>query len=159
MQKDEGLFALFSCLKKEKETSMDQNIDTWDISHYNHDEEKDGFELELYAGENGEVPFYEFIKELSPKLKAKVIRDLDVLERFGNELREPYSKPLGQGIFELRTLFGKDITRTLYFFYFGKKIIITHGFVKKQKKTPAGEIKRALKFREDWIRRNGNEIQ
>ena len=134
-------------------------IDMWDISHYNQKGEEPGFNLEFYEKENGDIPFIDFMKGLSPKLKAKVIRDLDVLERFGNELREPFSKPLEDGIFELRTVFGKDITRILYFFYIGKRIVITHGFVKKQQKTQKSEIETAKEFRKDWIRRNGNEIR
>ena len=117
------------------------------------------FELEFYEKENGTVPFNEFMSELSPKLRAKVLRDLDLLEQFGNTLREPYSKQLEKDIFELRTIFGKDITRTLYFFFAGEKIVITHGFVKKQQKTPQKEIDRAKEYRDDWIRRNCNEIQ
>ena len=46
-------------------------------------------------------------------------------------LREPYSKHLDDGIFELRCKFGSDITRVLYFFYYEGKIILTNGFVKK----------------------------
>ena len=49
----------------------------------------------------------------------------------GNMLREPYSKHLDDGIFELRCKFGSDITRVLYFFYYEGKIILTNGFVKK----------------------------
>ncbi len=112
------------------------------------------FELEFYELEDGTVPFDEFMEGLNPKLQAKVLRDLDILEKYGNTLREPYSKSIGDNIFELRTIFGNDITRTLYFFYVGKKIIITHGFIKKQKKTPQREIDRAKDYREDWIRRN-----
>lgn len=52
--------------------------------------------------------------------------------------REPYSKHLDDGIFELRCKFGSDITRVLYFFYYEGKIILTNGFVKKTQKTPKG---------------------
>ena len=75
-----------------------------------------GFILESYETENGIVPFDEFMERLSPKLRAKVLRDLDLLEQFGNALREPYSKHIEDDIFELRTIFGSDISRTLYFF-------------------------------------------
>ena len=49
----------------------------------------------------------------------------------GPSLREPYSKPLENGIFELRTKQGSDITRVLYFFIVGKKAVLTNGFIKK----------------------------
>ena len=127
----------------------------WDISHYNDRERtKLKFELEFYEHEDGTVPFNEFMEDLNPKLQAKVLRDLDILEKYGNTLREPYSKSLEDNIFELRTIFGNDITRTLYFFYVGEKIIITHGFIKKQDKTPQREINKARAYREDWTRRH-----
>ena len=50
-------------------------------------------------------------------MKAKMFHLVDMLENYGNELREPYSKYLGDGIFELRCKLGTDITRVLYFFY------------------------------------------
>lgn len=89
------------------------------------------FQIEAYEKENQECPFDDFLSDLSPKIKAKVLRDLDLLEVFGNRLREPYSKHLEDGIFELRTQLASDITRSLYFFYEGDRIIITHGFIKK----------------------------
>ena len=112
------------------------------------------FEIVVYERENGSIPFMEFLDCLSPKMKAKILRDLDLLEDKGNTLREPYSKHLEDGIFELRTKLASDITRALYFFYDGSRIVITHGFVKKQEKTPPAEILRAKEYRADWLRRN-----
>ena len=68
-------------------------------------------------------------------------------------LREPYSKPLGDGIFELRAKVGTDISRVLYFFYYEGKIIMTNGFVKKTQKTPKEEIQIAKDRRKDFIER------
>ena len=79
---------------------------------------------------------------------------LEILEEKGSELRLPYSCSLGDGIFELRCKQGSNISRILYFFYFGQHIIITNGFVKKSQQTPAGEIQLAKKRRDDWIKRN-----
>ena len=50
-----------------------------------------GFELEFYEKETGEVPFDDFMESLTPKMRAKVLRALDLLERCGNSLREPYT--------------------------------------------------------------------
>lgn len=38
----------------------------------------------------------------------------------------------------------------MYFFYVGKKIVATNGFVKKTQKTPAKELKLAKERRADW---------
>ena len=71
-------------------------------------------------------------------------------------MREPYSKALSDGIFEIRAIQGNNITRVLYFFVVGKKIILTNGFVKKTQKTPDGEIELAKKYRDDYERRKDN---
>lgn len=68
-------------------------------------------------------------------------------------MREPYSAPLNDGLFELRTKLGSDIVRCIYFFDVSLIVILTNGFVKKDEKIPIGEIKKAKRFREDWIRR------
>ena len=76
------------------------------------------------------------------------------LETFGNQLREPHSKPLGDGIYEISAKVASDITRVLYFFVVNKKIILTNGFVKKTQKTPDNEIALAQKYRKDYLERN-----
>lgn len=59
-----------------------------------------------------------------------------MLETDGNNIREPYSKFLGDGIYEVRVQQVNNITRVLYFFVVNKKIIMTNGFIKKSQKTP-----------------------
>lgn len=100
---------------------------------------------------NGSKPLSEFIKSLNMKMKAKVVANLHLLEEYGNLAREPLSKSLGDGIFEVRTVEGNDIVRVLYFFDEEKIIIATNGFVKKQQKTPKSEIDLAKKRREDYF--------
>ena len=87
------------------------------------------FELELYSTEDGKEPVVEFLDSLEHKMNAKLIGLMELLEEKGTELREPYSAPLEDGIFELRCKLGSIITRALYFFYVGKRIVVTNGFV------------------------------
>ena len=115
------------------------------------------FEVILYEKENGEIPVEKFLDSLPIKMKAKVVGLIQILQEFGNDLRQPYSKHLEDGIFELRAKQGRDITRVLYFFYFDKKIILTNGFVKKTQKTPKSEIQKAKKYRDDFTERTKNE--
>lgn len=89
-------------------------------------------------------------------MQAKIIGMMHVLEENGNLVREPYSKYIDDGIFELRCKVGSDISRVMYFFYVGKKIVMTNGFVKKTQKTPKSEINLAKKYRDDYIERMGN---
>lgn len=115
------------------------------------------FHVEFYEKENGSCPIKEFLDSLNKKKRAKILRMIDLLENNGNDLREPYSKFLEEGIFELRIKQGADIFRVLYFFYVGKNIFITHGFRKKTQKTPQSEIEKAIRYREDYFRRNKYE--
>ena len=96
-----------------------------------------------------------FTKSISDlKLKAKMIRTVKLLEKYGTELREPDSKSLSDGIFELRAKQGSNIARCLYFFVVGDKAIVTNGFVKKTDETPPEVIELAKKYREDYKRRH-----
>ena len=112
------------------------------------------FDVEYYEKEDGTFPAEEFILSLDAKMQAKMFRELELLETFGNELREPHSKPLGDGIYEIRAKVASDITRVLYFFVVNKKIILTNGFLKKTQKTPDSEITLAKKYRKDYLERN-----
>lgn len=112
------------------------------------------FDIEFYETINGEIPVIEFLDSLPLKLNAKALRDIDLLSEYGNTLREPYSKHIKEGIFELRTKFGSDITRIFYFFYVKEKIVLTNGFIKKTQKTPEKEIEKALIYKKDYDRRN-----
>ena len=103
--------------------------------------------------ENGEVPVEEFLDSVNPKIRAKIFGLIAILQEKGNMLREPYSKHLVDGIFELRCKFGSDITRVLYFFYCEGRIILTNGFVKKTRKSPKEEIQLAKERRKDFIER------
>ena len=111
------------------------------------------FEIIFYEAINGECPIEEFLNSLDKKMRAKLIGMMEILEEKGNMLREPYSKSLGDGIFELRCKFGNDITRVLYFFIYERKIILTNGFIKKTRKTPIEQIQTAKARRKDFLER------
>lgn len=116
------------------------------------------FKAEFYENEK-EIPVKEFLDSLDIKMRTKFLMEIKLLEEKGNALREPYSKPLGNGIFELRAKVGTDISRVLYFFYYEGRIILTHGFIKKTQKTPKNEIKKAEQYRKDFIERNGKQYE
>lgn len=113
----------------------------------------ENFQVEFYTRVNGEKPAKEFILNLDIKMRAKMVKLIELLEERGNLLRQPYSEHLEDGIFEIRGKFGTDITRILYFFYYNKRIILTNGFVKKTQKTPKSELELAKKYRRDFLER------
>ena len=111
------------------------------------------FDIEYFEKDDKTRPAEEFILSEDIKLQAKIFRMLELLEVKGNQLREPYSSYLTDGIFELRAKQGSDISRVLYFFVVGKKIILTNGFRKKTQKTPKSEIELAKKYKAEYEER------
>ena len=61
----------------------------------------DTFSVVFYETLSGDKPAKVFLNELSDKQRAKTIRDLKILELYGNRLREPQSKYLEDGVYEL----------------------------------------------------------
>ena len=88
-------------------------------------------------------PVEKFIGSLEKKALAKTLRVIDLLEEFGTDLTMPHSKPMDDGIFELRVQ-GKQAVRLLYGFQ-KNRVYIVHGFIKKTQKTPRPEYNLAKK--------------
>lgn len=116
----------------------------------------DEYEIELYEKLDGSCPVAEFLDSLEPKMWAKVARNIDLLALHNINLREPLVKPVENGIFELRTQMGNNISRVFYFFFTGKKIVLTNGFIKKTQKTPRKYIDIAIAYKNDYIKRGEN---
>lgn len=113
------------------------------------------FKVEFFALDDGSMPALETIRSISdPKLKAKVFRSLKLLETFGNQLGEPDTKHLRNGIYELRTKQGSNIFRNLFFYHKGQVVVVTNGFIKKTQKTPEPEITLAERRRSDYEKKS-----
>jgi phage-related protein len=112
------------------------------------------FSVEFYESERGNVPVREFLAELKtsdPGDFAAVMAGLTRL-RYRQCHREPLTKPLGEGLFELRHV-GKLNTRILWFFMKGHRIIAVHGIRNKGRAIPAKELEIARTRMRDWQKR------
>lgn len=114
------------------------------------------YEVIFYDKADGTEPAKDFMLSLDKKMRAKMLRTISLLADNGPDLREPCSKPLSEGIFELRAKVGSDISRVLYFFIVGRRVILTNGFIKKTQKTPPAELERAKRYRADYLGREEN---
>ncbi len=114
-------------------------------------------EVIFYDLPNGQEPVREFLDGLDVKMRAKMLREIGLLAANGPELREPDSKPIGDGIFELRAKVGSDISRVLYFFFIGHRAILPNGFIKKTKKTPAAELQKAKRYPAEYLSTEGEK--
>lgn len=92
------------------------------------------YDVDFYHKENGDCPVDDFLESLDTKMRAKVLGAVALLEANGPQLREPYSKFIGDGIFEIRAKQSSNITRVLYFFYIGKRIVRPTALSRKRKK-------------------------
>ena len=115
------------------------------------------YQVLFFEKDNGDIPAEDFINSLNDKMSAKIYRLIGMIAENGPELREPYSKHLDDGIFELRAKVSSDITRVLYFFMVGKRVILTSGFVKKTQTTPKSEIDKAKAYRKEYLEKEANE--
>jgi len=115
------------------------------------------FEAIFYDKPGGTLPAKEYLDNLDAKMFAKIIRNIEVVESGGTTVREPYSKHLQDGIFEIRAQVSSNLARVLYFFFDGRRIILTHGFTKKTQKTPSAEIALAKKYRAEYLNREENK--
>lgn len=99
----------------------------------------------------GKEPALNFILKLDKKSMAKVEKYIKYLKLYKGYLDEPYSRHITGKIRELRVNFFHNRHRIFYFAFVKKTIVLLHGFTKKTKKTPAGEIKKAVENYNDTI--------
>ncbi len=89
--------------------------------------------VEEHRTAGGRSHFAEFVAGL---VDAKDIKDaaalIGVLSALGNQLREPRSKSLEDGLFEL----GGAQVRIYYGFLPGRRVVLVGGYVKKRTDTP-----------------------
>jgi phage-related protein len=95
--------------------------------------------------------FLDDLKESDPGDFAAVLAGLAKL-RNSQDHREPLSKALGDGLFELRHV-GKLNTRVLWFFMKGRRIVLLHGIRNKGQAIPARDLVTARERMRDWRRR------
>jgi len=94
---------------------------------------------EFYRNENGTQPVRDWLKSLSKEERFLIGADIKTVE-FGWPIGMPTCRPMGDGLFEVRTNLPQNkIARVLFCFYEGKMILL-HGFIKKSQKTPKQQL-------------------
>lgn len=105
-------------------------------------EEPQPWTISEYATLRGEKPILSFLNSLSIEDQPQAAALIKLLQERGNTLREPESKALGSGLFELR---GKQV-RIFFVFRPGRRAVLIDGIVKKRKDIPADVLKRMRKL-------------
>lgn len=112
------------------------------------------FTIEFYETAAGQCPVQDFLDALrasDPDDFAAVLAGLAKL-RTRQYHREPLSKALGDGLYELRHV-GKLNTRVLWFFMRGRRIVAVHGIRNKGRAIPARDLDQARDRMRDWQKR------
>ena len=113
-----------------------------------------------YETAEGECPIQGFINGRKEREQAKILSWLSLLEEQGPQLPRPYADLLDDGIHELRIHLSATQIRILYFFCYQKFIVLTHAFPKHTQRVPRPEIRRAQRYRADFlVRYDDNSIR
>ncbi|MFA6526873.1 MAG: type II toxin-antitoxin system RelE/ParE family toxin [Candidatus Babeliales bacterium] len=107
-------------------------------------------DIAFYAETSGKEPVKVWLKDLEKHDRVIIGQDIKRVQ-IGWPLGMPLVKPLGSGLWEIRSSLGSRIARTIFTLYAGK-IILLHGFIKKSQKIPAGEIELAKKRSKQLLR-------
>lgn len=73
-------------------------------------------------------------------IRAVYARITERMEVFGPNLGLPFTRALGEGLFEIRAKGKEGIGRAFFCTVVGQEIVILHAFIKKTQKTPRKEL-------------------
>jgi phage-related protein len=99
----------------------------------------------FFRTESGGEPVREWLKGLPKKDRKRIGEDIKTVE-MGWPLGMPVSRPMGRGLFEVRTDLDRNrIARVLFYIDKKGRMVLPHGFEKKTHKTPAADLELARK--------------
>ncbi len=79
------------------------------------------WQIEYWNGASGKNPIEKWFDELTNEQLKSVAKELEMLEKAGNQLKLPHSRPLSEGIFELRE---RRYGYRIYYCFNGRQLII-----------------------------------
>ena len=103
----------------------------------------------FFKTDTGNEPAREWLKALS-KEDCKVIGTDILTVQYAWPVGKPLVDNLGDGIWEVRSRLDNRIARTL-FALVDQEIVLLHGFIKKQQKTPQDELELAKKRKKQYL--------
>jgi hypothetical protein len=105
--------------------------------------------IDEYRTAAAHSPIRGFIDDLDKDAQADALALIRLAEEYGNRLREPHSKALGGGLFELR----RNQVRMFYIFEPGRIVRLLSGVVKKQDRIPPAVLEQARAYQREWEER------
>ena len=108
-----------------------------------------GWTLVFYQTPAGERPVAIFVERLPEPARAAAAALLVVLRERGNLLRAPHSKPVGDGLFELRNV--RHAVRIFDMFVPDRQVVLLDGIVKKRDDTPSAVLERLRQLQREVL--------
>jgi phage-related protein len=100
--------------------------------------------VKFFKSDSGKEPVREWLLTFSKEDKKIIGADIKTVE-FGWPIGMPVCKPLGDGLYEVRShLHSNKISRVVFTLHKGEMILL-HAFIKKTQKTPDSELNLAKK--------------
>jgi phage-related protein len=101
-------------------------------------------EVIFFRTRAGGEPVRDWSRSLSPIVDRKQIgKDIKTVE-FGWPIGMPVCKPLGDGLYEVRSSLSQNqIARALFYIDAKSRMVLLHAFIKKTQKTPPPELELA----------------
>jgi phage-related protein len=93
----------------------------WDIGYYNESVRRD-------------------IDAWPVGIRAMYTRITERMKAFGPNLGMPYTRPMGEGLFEIRAKGKEGIGRAFFCTIIGQEIMVLYAFIKKTAQTPRREL-------------------
>ena len=105
-------------------------------------------ELVFFRNEFGSEPVRDWLREIGEADRRTIGKDL-LRAQWRWPVGMPLCRPMGKGLWEVRTdLQGNRTARVLICFYRGK-LVALHGFIKKTRATPEGDLELARKRKKE----------
>src|ERR1700744_5367604 len=92
----------------------------------------------FFATESGTAPVREWLKDLAKADRVAIGEDIADVE-FEWPVGLPTCRPLGSGLYEVRTTL-KDRIARVFFSIEGSDMVLLHGFIKKSQSTPKPDL-------------------
>ncbi len=90
--------------------------------------------VEFYPGVEDDI------LDMPPKIQARMLKLLEMIEKHGANLGSPHTEPMGNGLFEVRARAKEGIGRSVFCYMHGTNILVLHAFIKKSQKTPKKDL-------------------
>jgi phage-related protein len=113
--------------------------------------------VRFYKTKSLKCPVEEFLDSLPGKVAQKITWILSLIEEIEMVPKKFFKKLNPHEIWEVRLEYDGNYYRILSFIHKGANVVLTHGFIKKTKRTPLNEIEKAMNYKNEYEANKGEK--